>query len=115
MNDEILNIFKDFEVDGVQIPVSLIRYEGHGEEPYVVFMREDDANTLSADDALQAWVTYYDFDIYSKTNYLAIAQAVRDKLEAAGWTWQPSRSNFDNFEQDTGYYHVTLNFAKERS
>ena len=114
MNEEILNIFKDFEVGGVRIPVSLIRYEGHG-EPYVTFMREDDANTFSADDSLQAWVTYYDFGIYSKTNYLAIAQAVRDKLEAAGWMWQPSRSNFDNFEQDTGYYHATLNLAKERS
>lgn len=114
MNDEILNVFKDFEVDGVQIPVALIKYDGHG-EPYVVFSREDDANTLSADDALQAWVTYYDFDIYSKSNYLSIVQAVRDRLEEAGWTWQPSRSNFDNFEQETGYYHVTLNFAKERS
>lgn len=114
MNEEILNIFKDFEVDGVRIPVSLIRYEGHG-EPYVVFTREDDANAYSADDSLQGWVTYYDFNIYSKSNYLTISQAVRDKLEAAGWTWQPSRSNFDNFEQDTGYYHVTLNFAHERS
>lgn len=114
MNEEILNIFKGFEVGGVAIPVSLVRYEGHG-EPYVVFSREDDTDSYSADDSLQGWVTYYDFNVYSRKNYLAIAEAVRDRLEEAGWTWQPSRSNFDNFEQDTGYYHVTLNFAKERS
>ena len=114
MNEQILNVFKDFAVGGKSIPVAFQHYDGHG-QPYVVFSREDDADSYSADDTLQAWVTYYDFDIYSKSNYLAIAQAVRDRLEAAGWTWQPSRSQWDMWEPDTGYWHVTLNFAHERS
>ena len=114
MNEQILDVFKDFTVDGATIPVAFQHYDGHG-QPYVVFSREDDANSYAADDTLQAWVTYYDFDIYSKKNYLAIASAVRDRLEDAGWTWQPSRSQWDMWEPDTGYWHVTLNFAHERS
>lgn len=114
VNEDILNLFQDFKIGGESIPVAFQHYEGHG-EPYVVFSRENDDGSYSADDRIQAWVTYYDFDIYSKTNYVALADAVRDKLEEAGWTWQPSRSNWDMYEADTGYYHVTLNFAHERS
>lgn len=114
MNEDILNLFKDFTVGDKSIPVAFQHYDGHG-EPYVVFSREDDDNSYAADDRIQAWVTYYDFDIYSKSNYLSIAGAVRDRLEEAGWTWQPSRSQWDMFEADTGYWHVTLNFAHERS
>lgn len=114
MNEEIINLFKDFKVGDTAIPVAFQHYDGHG-EPYMVFSRESDDNTLSADDCLQEWVTYYDFDVYSKTNYLSIADAVRDRLESAGWTWQPTRSQWDMYESDTGYYHVTLNFAHERS
>lgn len=114
MNEKIFTLFKDFTVGGKSIPVAFQHYDGHG-QPYIVFSREDDANSYAADDTLQAWVTYYDFDIYSRSNYLAIASAVRDRLDAAGWTWQPSRSQWDMWEPDTGYWHVTLNFAHERS
>lgn len=114
MNETILDLFKDFEVGGKSIPVAFAYYDGHG-EPYVTFMREDDSNSYSADDRIQAWVTYYDFDVYTKSDYIAICDAVRDKLEEAGWTWQPSRSSPDQYETDTGYYHTTLSFAMERS
>lgn len=114
MNEEILTIFKDFAVGGVSIPVSLINYDGKSDS-YVTFMREDDGEALSADDELQGWWTYYDFDVYSKSNYLAIADAVRDRLVSAGWVWQPNNSQWDMYEPDTGYYHATLNFARERS
>lgn len=114
MNEQILEIFEDFKVNGVSIPVALIRYDGKADS-YVIFSREDDTGAYSADDELQGWWTYYDFDVYSKKNYLRIADAVRDRLEAAGWVWQPDSSNFDMYEADTGFYHATLNFAHERS
>lgn len=114
VNEEILNIFKDFSVDGVTIPVSLIRYDGDADS-YVTFMREDDTGAYSADDELQGWWTYYDFDVYGQKNYLHIADAVRDRLVSAGWVWQPNNSRFDMYEPDTGFYHATLNFAHERS
>lgn len=113
MNSEIEKIFKGFSVNGREIPVSLMYYEGHG-EPYIVYTREYDDNAYAGDDGILGYVTYYDFDVYGKTDFTAVVEAVKKVLEGAGWTWQVSRSSGDMYESDTGYYHVTLNFAKER-
>lgn len=116
MNELIESIFANFKVDGVSIPVSYMFYEGHG-EPYIVYLQQDMDNTFSGDDDLLAYVVYYDFDIYSKGNYLNIIESVKTKLKENGFIWQPSRSSMDMYETDTKYYHKTLNFAfiKEES
>nr|DAH96700.1 MAG TPA: tail component [Caudoviricetes sp.] len=113
MNAEIVDIFKGFAVGGTEVPVRFMAYEGHG-EPYVIFSRESDDSSYSGDDSLLGYVTYYDFDVYSKGNFTAVVEAVKSRLKGAGWTWQPTRSSADMYESDTGYFHVTLNFAKER-
>lgn len=110
----IKQLFTDFTVDGVLIPVNFLFYQGHG-EPYVTYMQEDADNSLSGDDELLGYVDYYDFDIYSKGNYLRIAERVKEILEGSGFVWQPSRSSADMYESDTGYYHKTLNFGILRS
>lgn len=110
MNELIETIFRDFEVDGVSIPVKFMFYQGHG-EPYVVYMQEDADNSLSGDDELIGYVDYYDFDVYSKGNYFPIIERVKEILKENGFVWQPSRSSSDMYETDTGYYHKTLNFA----
>ena len=38
---------------------------------------------------------------------------VINKLEDAGWTYNPSRNSPDLYENDTGYYHKTINLSKE--
>ena len=81
MNELIKNIFTDFEVDGVSIPVKFLYYYGHG-EPYVIYQKESLASGLLADDGLQ-----------------------NDFL------WEPTRSSGDLYDADTGYYHITLNFS----
>lgn len=113
MNAQIEQLFAGFTVNGVQIPVCFLRYEGHG-EPYITYMHFDNDRSFSADDQLAGYVTYYDFDIYSKSNYLAIVDAVIDLLQGSGWTYQVSRSSQDMYEDDTGYFHKTLCFAIER-
>ena len=110
MNALIEQVFADFTVDGVEIPVTYMFYQGHG-EPYVVYMQENADNSLSADDELLAYVTYYDFDVYSKGNYFPIVESIKAKLKEVGFVFQPSRSSADMYETDTGYYHKTLNFA----
>ena len=110
MNELIESIFANFTVDGVAIPVSFMFYEGHG-EPYVVYMQQDADRSLSGDDELIGYVDYYDFDVYSKGNYLNIIESLKAILKANNFVWQPSRSSQDFFETDTGYYHKTLNFA----
>ena len=110
MNELIEAIFANFAVDGVQIPVSFLYYEGHG-EPYITYQQIDADASFSGDDGLLGYVDYYDFDVYSKTNYLAIIGKVRELLEQNGFVWQLSRSSGDMFEPETGYFHKTLNFA----
>ena len=51
LNELIETIFADFTVDDVEIPVSFMFYEGHG-EPYVTYMEQDADRSLSADDEL---------------------------------------------------------------
>ncbi len=110
MNELIESILSNFTVDGVEIPVSFMFYEGHG-EPYVVYMGQDKTNSLSGDDELIGYVDYYDFDVYSRGNFLNIIESLKNVLESNGFVWQPSRSSQDFFETDTGYYHKTLNFG----
>lgn len=110
MNELIKNIFKDFTVDGVKIPVKFLKYEGH-DEPYVIYQQVDIDNSLSGDDSLIGYVEYYDFDIYSKGSYTRIIEELKKLLKENDFVWQPSRSSADMYETDTGYYHKTLNFA----
>lgn len=110
MNELIESILSDFAVDGVSIPVSFMFYEGHG-EPYVTYMQQDADKSLSGDDELIGYVDYYDFDVYSKGNFLSIIESLKAILKANNFIWQPSRSSQDFYETDTGYYHKTLNFA----
>lgn len=114
MNSEIKTIFNNFKVNGVTIPVSFLRYNGNS-TAYITYNETQIDNTLYADDELQLYKDYYDFDIYSKGNYLAIVESVKDLLKANGWEWQPSMTSNDFFEDDTGYYHKTLCFAIGRS
>ena len=110
MNELIEQIFANFQVNNVRIPVVYMYYEGHG-EPYVTYMQQDADASLSGDDDLIGYVDYYDFDVYAKGNYLAIVESVKSILKANGFVWQPSRTSQDMYEVDTGYYHKTLNFA----
>ena len=110
MNAIIEQLFTNFKVNGVSIPVALIYYDGHG-EPYVVYRQYDKDNSYSSDDEISGYVTYYDFDVYSKGNFLPIVEAIKSTLTNAGWTWQPRRDSPDFYDKDTGYYHKTICFA----
>ena len=111
MNNEIQTIFTNFTVADKEVPVSFMRYTGKA-TTYITYQEIQDDTSFSADDELQAYVTYYDFDIYSKGNYLSIIESVKEILEANNWRWQPSMTSQDLYEDDTGYYHKTLCFAK---
>lgn len=114
INELIESIFANFAVDGKTVPVSFLRYDGKS-TTYVTYQQTHADNSFSADDGLEAYVDFYDFDIYSKSNYMSIVEAIKTKLKDNGFTWQPSRSSGDFYEDDTGYYHKTLSFAIERS
>ena len=114
INELIETIFKNFKVNGVAIPVKFLRYNGKN-TTYITYMQVNADEALSADDELINYVDYYDFDIYSKGDYFDIMEAVKQKLTENNFRWRPDRSSADMYEDDTGYYHKTLNFAIERS
>ena len=110
MNKLIETILANFTVDKKPVAVAYMYYQGHG-EPYIVYMQQDADGSLTADDELQGYVDYYDFDVYAKGNYHAIVKELKRILKENGFVWQPSRSSADMYETDTKYYHKTLNFA----
>lgn len=113
-NTLIEQIFANFTVGEDTIPVAFLRYDGN-ETTYVTYQQTDASDSFSGDDELQNYVDFYDFDIYSKGNYIPIVEAIKTILKDNGFRWQPGRSSGDMYEDDTGYYHKTLSFSIERS
>lgn len=113
MNSLIETIFNDFKVNNISIPVSFMKYEGKS-TTYITYQLIDMNNSFSGDDELMGYVYYYDFDIYSKGNYMDIIESVKKLMKENDFMFQPSRSRGDYYEADTGYYHRTLCFAKEK-
>ena len=114
MNELIESIFKNFKVDNVSIPVSFAYYDGHSTN-YIVYINSNTGDTFYSDDELSNYIEYYDFNIYSKGNYMKIIESVKNLLEQNGFDWQPSLSSSDLYEEDTGYFHKTLCFAYIRN
>lgn len=110
INSLIKTIFTDFQVNGVTIPVSFLRYNGKS-TTYITYQSVNIENTFSSDDELDYYVENFDFDIYSKGDYFAIIDSMKQILKENGFTWQPMLSSEDMYEDETGYYHKTLNFS----
>lgn len=115
-NNEIETLFNNFSVNGEKIPVVFCYYNGNALK-YVTYVENYKDNSFSGDDELQGFVSYYDFDIYVKRgegSYSPIIDAIDAILVAEGWTRQLTRESPDFYESDTGYFHKTLCYAKER-
>ena len=114
MNNLIETIFKNFTVNGVEVPVSFLRNNSKS-TTYVTYQEIQTDTSFSAEDDIQNYVSYYDFDFYSKGNYLKVIESVKSLLKQNGFLWQPSMTSQDLYEDDTGYFHKTLCFAYIRS
>lgn len=111
MNNDILQIFENFTVDGIAIPVEWLKYKGDL-KTYVVFSDLGEMPELSADDDCEYSTKQYDFDIYSDGNFKNILKAVKAKLKENEWTWVEDSPTM--YEEDTGLYHICTTFQKEK-
>lgn len=109
-----MNEIIETALTGLSVPFAFLYYDGSA-DAYVTYQHTDSGNVLAADDAINNYVDFYDFDVYSKGNYFPIIEELKTKLGAAGFLWQPSRSSADFFEKDTKLFHKTICFAIERS
>lgn len=109
---ELLNsIFKDFKVDKKKVPVSYLKYEGK-EKTYVTYTFTDDRPKLFAENKELASAISIDIDIFSDGNFLAIEDKVKKIMENNDFI--RIGSSPDMYEEDTGLYHKTIEFEKER-
>ena len=112
MNDEIERIFDNFTVDNQVIPVEFMDYKG-SEETYIVYFSDGENGTFYGDDKVLASENTYDFNIYTKGNYLNILKEVKRKLYDNGWNWDEDSE--DLYEEDTHFFHKVTTWSKERN
>ena len=113
MNEELKNIFGDaITVDGVSVPTAHIKYKGK-ETTYVVWTIIGNAPALNGDDEPIYGITTVDIDVYSKGNYLKVLAEVKRIMKINEWIWKEDSTEM--FEDDTGLYHITATFEKERT
>ena len=112
MNEELKTIFGEaLTVDGKSVPTAHIKYKGK-ETTYVVWTIIGNAPALSGDDEQIYGITTVDVDIYSKGNYLSVLTEVKRLMKTNEWLW--TEDSPEMFEDDTGLYHITATFEKER-
>ena len=110
MNKLIFDIMSSFAVDGVEIPVEWLKYKGSS-TTYIVFSDLGETPASHSDDECGYSTIQFDFDIYTKGNYLNILKEVKKRLKENGFSWVEDSPTM--FEEDTGLYHKTTTWEKE--
>lgn len=108
INPLIEAAFADFKVSGNRIPIAFMSYTGKAETYltyYTWFCKPDNFY----DDENHAEIAYGTINIFSKGNFKGILKKVKSKLKESGFTWTDNGP--EDFERDTGYYHVPVNFC----
>lgn len=112
MHEELKSIFRDsITVKGEVIPISHLRYNGKSKR-FVTWTLLDEVPSLSADDEDLFSVGSVDIDVFSDGNYLDIIREIKNKMKNNEWVW--TGDSPEMYEEDTGLYHRTCSFEKER-
>ena len=113
MNEELKRIFGDaMTVGGVSVPTAHLRYRGN-ETTFVTWTITLEKPVLSADNEPMYSVVSVDVDVYSKGNYLSVITEIKRLMKDYGWLWVEDSAEM--YEDDTGLYHKTIAFEKERT
>ena len=113
MNEEIKIILgENISVDGASVPVAHLHYKG-SEKTFVTWAILSERPVLCGDDEPLFSVTSVDIHIYSNGNYLKLITVIKKMMKENGWLWVEDSPEM--YEYDTGLYHRTITFEKERS
>ena len=110
MNEELKLIFEEHILNG-QVPVAHLRYKGNSRR-FVTWTITGESPALSANDEDLCSVCSLDVDIFSESNYLDIKKEIKQKMKNNDWVWVEDSEEM--YEEDTGLYHQTCSFEKER-
>ena len=112
MNEEIKSIFGDnVLVNGENIPIAHLRYKGKSKR-FITWALLGETPSLVANDEVLYSVASVDIDIFSEGNYLDIIKEIKKIMKNNEWLWV--NDSPEMYEEDTGLYHITLTFEKER-
>ena len=112
MNEEIKSILgNSIIVDNKSIPVEHLKYKGES-KTYITWTFLDETSGLNANDELLYSVCPIDIDIFSDSNYLSIVKEIKKIMKENEWIW--TGDSPEMYEEDTGLYHRTISFEKER-
>ncbi len=112
MNEELKTIFCDeISVNGEVIPIKHLRYKGKSRR-FITWTLLDEVPSLSANDEPLFSVCPVDIDVFSDGNYLDIIKEIKKKMKNSEWVWVGDSAEM--YEEDTGLYHKTCSFEKER-
>lgn len=111
MNEEIKSILENLIIAGEEIPVAHLRYKGNSKK-FVTWTITGEAPALSANDEDLCSICPVDVDIFSDSNYLDIEKEIKQIMKNNDWVWVEDSEEM--YEEDTGLYHKTISFEKER-
>ena len=112
MNEELKLIFgENLIIAGKKIPVAHLRYKGNSKR-FVTWTITGEAPALSANDEDLCSICSVDVDIFSDGNYLDIKKEIKRIMKNNDWVWVEDSEEM--YEEDTGLYHQTCSFEKER-
>ena len=109
MNEEIKLILGESIGDGV--PVAHMRFKGNSRK-FVTWTVIGESPALSANDEDLCSICSIDVDIFSDGNYLDIKKEIKRIMKNNDWVWVEDSEEM--YEEDTGLYHQTCTFEKER-
>jgi hypothetical protein len=107
INPLIEQIFQKFIVDGENIPISYMHYDGNSKK-YLTYYTWSETPQEFYNDAHNAEVCYGTIDVWSLGNFKNIAEKVKKTLIDNGFVWTDNGA--ETYETDTEYFHVAMNF-----
>ena len=110
MNEEIKSILGE-RIGADNAPVAHLRYKGNSRK-YVTWTITGETPALSANDEDLCSICSVDVDIFSEGNYLDIKKEIKRRMKNNDWVWVEDSEEM--YEEDTGLYHQTCSFEKER-
>lgn len=110
MNEKIKAVLDAIQLNGAAVPNAFMYYDGEA-NTFMVYSSTAERVGLSGDDEPLGLAEAWDVDVYSTTNYLELAKAVKKAMIAAGWVYRGSGS--DTYDETTKMYHRLLEFEIE--
>ena len=110
INPLIERAFTGFTVDGINIPIAYQLYEGN-RTAFLTYYTRIERPEEFADDIPIFEGTYGTINVYSKSDFKNLLREVKRILKNNGFT--VTDAGPEDFEEDTGFYHIPVNFYFE--